>query len=227
MRRMAALLLAAYAFALPARLLAAGYANPGAVIAAEAAYQRLAQEKGLWVAALEMAGPGAKRFDPQPVLAAQWLKDRASPATSPSWQAHEVWSSCDGSFAVTRGGWQDGKQAGRFVTLWQRQEGGAYRWVLRLEQPSAQPVAAPEMIAAKVAQCPASAMADRPGPPPDARKRKKKAKPDPQLPLFDPLSGKSPDGTLEWRSGVDSLGSPYFTFAVRSDGTMPEQSPAL
>ena len=70
-------------------------------------------------------------------------------------------------------------------------------------------------------------MADRPGPPPDARKRKKKAKPDPQLPLFDPLYGKSPDGTLEWRSGVDSLGSPYFTFAVRSDGTMPEQSPAL
>jgi hypothetical protein len=227
MRGAAAFLVAAVSLLCAAPALAAGYANPGAVIAAEAAFQRLAREKGRWTAALDMAAPGAKLFEPEPVLAAIWLKDRANPATPPVWQPHEVWSSCDGSFAVTRGGWQDGGQSGRFVTLWQRQEDGGYKWVLRLERPLAEPVPAPEMIAAKVAQCPvAKAEEDRPAPPPTGKPPRKR-KPEAPLPLFDPLVGKSGDGTLEWRSGVDTLGAPYFTFAVKTDGAMPEQSPAL
>lgn len=223
---LAAALAAACLFPLSSPALAAGYANPGAVVAAEAAFQRLAQEKGLWTAALEMAGPGAKLFQPEPVLAASWLKDRANPATPPTWQPYEIWSSCDGSFAMTRGGWQDGARNGRFVTLWQRQEDGAYKWVLRLEQPVAQAVPAPEMIAAKVAQCPAPKSEEgRPSPPPG--KARKKAKAETPAAPFDPLVGKSDDGTLEWRSGVDSLGSPFLAFAVKADGVMPEQSPAL
>lgn len=225
--RRAASFLAACAFILATPAMAAGYANPGAVVAAEAALQRLAQEKGLWTATLEMAAPGAKLFEPEPVLAASLLKDRANPATPPSWQPYEVWSSCDGSFAITRGAVQNGNQPGRFVALWQRQEDGSYKWVLRLEQPLATAVPAPEMITAKVAQCLTPAEGDRPPPPPKSGTRKKRSKPAVALPLFDPLTGKSPDGSLEWRSGMDSLGSPYFTFALREKGAMPDLVPAL
>lgn len=227
MRAAAACLIAACSFLSNAPALAAGYANPGAVIAAEAAFQRLAQEKGLWTAALEMAGPGAKLFEPEPVLATTTLKGRANPPVPPSWQAHEVWSSCDGSFAITRGALQEGEDQRRFATLWQRQEVGGYRWVLRLERPLAQALPVPEMIVAKVAQCPAPALAERPIAPPEPRKRNRKAKSDARLPVFDPLSGKSPDGTLEWRAGLDASGSPSFAFAVKTDGVMPELAPAL
>jgi len=83
------------------------------------------------------------------------------------------------------------------------------------------------MISAKVAQCPPPKEAERPAPPPRPGKKRAKAKPEIALPLFDPLTGKSDDGTLEWRSGVDTLGSPFFTFAVKADGAMPQQTSAL
>jgi hypothetical protein len=95
-------------------------ANPSGVIAAEIAFNRLAQEKGQWTAFRETAAKDATLFVPQPVLAQEWLKGRADPAKSVVWQPHKVFMSCDGKTGVTTGAaqWPDGR-AGYFTTVWQ------------------------------------------------------------------------------------------------------------
>ena len=55
------------------------YADPSAVIAAELAFARLAQEKGQWTAFAATAANDAVMFEPQMVLAQAWLKGRANP----------------------------------------------------------------------------------------------------------------------------------------------------
>ena len=102
-------------------------ANPSAVIAAELAFARLAQEKGQWTAFLETSTEEAVMFVPQPVNARQWLRGRANPPQAVRWQPHQVWSSCDGTLAVTKGAWQrpDGT-VGYFTTIWERQRDGDY-----------------------------------------------------------------------------------------------------
>lgn len=129
-------------------------ANPSAVIAAELAFAQLAQDKGQWTAFAETASSDALMFVPQPVAAQGWLKGRADPPQSVRWQPHQIWSSCDGSVAVTRGAWQrpDGSN-GYFTTVWQRQNDGGYKWVLDQGDVLAAPLPVPEMIAAAVADC--------------------------------------------------------------------------
>ena len=78
------------------------YADPSAVIAAELAFARLAQEKGQWTAFAATAANDAVMFQPQMVLAQQWLKGRANPPVAVKWQPHQVWSSCDGSLARSK-----------------------------------------------------------------------------------------------------------------------------
>jgi hypothetical protein len=67
-----------------------------------------------------------------------------------------VWSSCDGSLAVTKGAWQrpDGS-VGYFTTVWQRGEKrkDGYRWVMDQGDRLAEPLPAPEMIEATTADC--------------------------------------------------------------------------
>jgi len=132
-------------------------ADPAAVVAAELAFARAAQDKGQWSAFAEYATEDAVMFVPQPTNAQAWLKGRANPPQAVRWQPHQVWSSCDGSLAVTKGAWQraDGS-VGYFTTVWQRQakEKDGYRWVLDQGDALAEPLAAPEMIGAKVAECP-------------------------------------------------------------------------
>lgn len=134
--------------------------NPSAVIAAEIAFNRMAQEKGQWTAFREFAAKDATMFVPQPVNALQWLKGRADPTQSLQWQPHEVWMSCDGSLGATRGAWQrpDGS-TGYFTTVWQRQKKGDYKWVMDQGDALAEPLKAPEMIAGKVADCSVAAPA--------------------------------------------------------------------
>jgi hypothetical protein len=166
-------------------------ANPSAVIAAELAFARLAQDKGQWTAFRETAAAGAEMFVPQRVKAADWLKGRAEPAVAVKWQPHAVWSSCDGSFAVTRGGWQSPNASGTFATIWQRQGRGDLKWVADMSLTSdGSGTAAPEMIAARTAECQV-----RPGPAP-------------QLVVTDTdwRTGASRDGTLVWGTGVTTLG---------------------
>ena len=132
-------------------------ASPSKIIAAELAFARAAQDKGQWTAFAEYADDDAVMFVTQPVNAQSWLKGRANPPAAVRWQPHQVWSSCDGSLSVTRGAWQrpDGS-VGYFTTVWQRQkkDKDGYRWVLDQGDALAEPLAAPEMIEAKVAECP-------------------------------------------------------------------------
>ena len=132
-------------------------ADPAAVVAAELAFARAAQDKGQWTAFAEFATKDAVMFVPQPVNAQAWLKGRANPPQAVRWQPHQVWSSCDGSVAVTRGPWQrpDGS-VGYFTTVWQRQgkKRTEYRWVMDQGDALAAPLVAPGMIEARVAECP-------------------------------------------------------------------------
>ena len=70
-------------------------ANPSAIIAADIAFNRLAQEKGQWTAFRETAAKQATMFVPEAVDAQTWLKGRADPAEWVKWQSHKAFMSCD------------------------------------------------------------------------------------------------------------------------------------
>lgn len=128
-------------------------ANPSAVVASELAFARAAQEKGQWAAFRQFAADDAVMFTPQPTPAKAWLKGRAEPPVAVIWQPYEVWMSCDGSLAVTKGAWQRPKGVGYFTTVWQRQKNGEYKWVLDQGDALKEPLPEPEMIAGQVAEC--------------------------------------------------------------------------
>jgi hypothetical protein len=145
-------------------------AEPGEIVAVELAFARAAQDEGQWTAFSEYAADQAVMFTPQPVLAKPWLKGRANPPKAISWQPYQVWSSCDGSFAVSKGGWQ---------------------------QPDT-PLKEPELVQADVADCPArGAFRGRPEGKPRKRGEIPVASVSGTL---DDRSGQSIDGTLAWSS---------------------------
>lgn len=130
-------------------------AEPSTVIATEMAFARAAQTNGQWTAFASYAANDAIMFVPEPVNAKDWLKKQRNPAQFVSWQPHQVWSSCDGSLAVTKGAWQqpDGR-VGDFTTIWQRQaKNRGYKWVLGQGDSLAQPLDAPDFVQAQVADC--------------------------------------------------------------------------
>jgi hypothetical protein len=145
-------------------------------------------------------------FVPQRVLAANWLKGRANPAASVTWQPHSVQMSCDGTAAATTGAWQGpGGAYGYFTTIWRRQKDGTFRWVLDHGAPiNGTPRAAPEFIEAKVATC---------GPAlPDAT--------DVLLPGDDKQWGASDDTSLRWSTTVRPDGSRQVTVSRRNGDAM-------
>jgi hypothetical protein len=161
-------------------------ADPAKVIATELAFARTAQEKGQWTAFAEFAADDAVMFVPQPVNAREWLKKQKNPPQAVRWQPHQVWSSCDGTLALTKGAWQraDGT-VGYFTTVWSRNRKGNYDWVMDQGDGLDQPLAAPEMIGSKVADC-----------------RLSNPRPAPGVPITEPQDqfngGQSRDGTLQW-----------------------------
>ena len=187
------------------------YANPSAAIAAEIAFAQLAQDKGQWTAFRATATKDAVMFAPQLVYAQDFLKDKPDPAVAVKWQPHQVWSSCDGSIAVTRGAWQRSDSTGYFTTVWQRQNDGTYKWVMDQGDNLAMPLDAPEMIVAKVADCPK-------GKPSRPMKRAKIKK----LPPLDPayLAGQSDDGTLTYEVNVQPNGARQFTVSLMLGGQL-------
>ncbi len=132
-------------------------ANPSAVIAADLAFSQLAQDKGQWTAFGDTAAQGAEMFAPERVSATAWLKGRANPPLPVKWQPYAVWSSCDGSHAVTRGAWDKPGSSGSYVTVWQRQKDGKYKWLVDMSLSDEKPAPPPEMVAARVADCGKSA----------------------------------------------------------------------
>lgn len=128
-------------------------ANPSAVVATELAFAREAQEKGQWTAFDHYADKDAIMFVPQQTSAKAWLKGRANPQVAVKWEPSEVWMSCDGSLAVTKGPWERPGSVGYFTTVWKRQSNGAYKWVLDQGDGLKAPLPKPEMIAGQVADC--------------------------------------------------------------------------
>ncbi|EDL49570.1 hypothetical protein ED21_18267 [Erythrobacter sp. SD-21] len=130
-------------------------ANPGKVVATELAFARAAQEDGQWTAFAEFAADGGLLFGRNGAIEAKpWLKAQENPPAAVQWEPHRVWSSCDGSLAVTQGAFVDPEgTVGTFNTVWQRQADGEYRWVFDFGYPQAEAPAKPEMIATRVADC--------------------------------------------------------------------------
>jgi len=144
------------------RVMGAPVANPSAIVQAELAFARLAQEKGQWTAFRETAADDAIMFTPDLVNAQQWLKGKADPAQAVTWQPHHVYMSCDGSMAVSTGAWQNAKgEAGHFTTVWQQQNFGQrrqdrkidWKWVFDDGQPLDKPLAEPDYVETEVASC--------------------------------------------------------------------------
>lgn len=149
-----------------------GLAQPGRIVAAESGFARAARETGQWTAFSERAAPGAIMHLPGgPVPAADWLRGRRDPAAAMRWAPRDVWMSCDSTLAVSHGRFKDGAGlVGNYVTAWQKQPDGDYRWAYHASatdqpQPLAAPTAAPgedeivvlamELIKGHVADCPA------------------------------------------------------------------------
>ncbi|MCW1428914.1 hypothetical protein [Novosphingobium sp. JCM 18896] len=199
-------------------------ANPSAAIAAEIAFARLAQEKGQWTAFKATAAEDAVMFTPRMVLAQAWLKDRANPPAGLNWQPHEVWSSCDGSLMVTHGAWQNGARHGWFTTVWQRQDKGGYKWVLDHGDETKDALEAPDMLSARVAECPERRMGARPGGPPPGKRGKPPKQPKAPPVPFDPAhrEGRSNDGSLIWSVDVAADGARSFVARMASDGEVRE-----
>ncbi len=130
-------------------------ANPSDVVATELAFARAAQEDGQWTAFREFATDDAVIFGRNGAIEAQpWLKAQKDPEQAVAWEPYAVWSSCDGSLAVTQGGFREPNgRVGVFNTVWQRQRNGAYKWVFDFGFPTEGPPAEPEIIAAEVAKC--------------------------------------------------------------------------
>ena len=205
-----AVLLAAPGGAEPPQRLRPGFgtANPSALVAAEIAFARTAREKGQWTAFRQFADEDAVMFVPQPAFARDWLKGRPDPSATVQWQAHQVWMSCDGSLGVTKGAWQrpDGS-VGYFTTVWKRQRKGDYRWVMDQGDVLAQPLPAPDMLSASVADCPAG----RGALPPGGRVAEG------EKPRVAPADGggRSDDGSLEWAYRVAPDNSRRLTVSLR------------
>ncbi len=178
-------------------------ATPGKVVAAELAFARAAREDGQWTAFRRFAGPDAVLHGKSgPFAAAPWLASQRDPAETIQWAPRSVWMSCDGALAVSRGRSRDADGiVGTFVTVWQRQADGEYRWIYDVGAPDVpQPPVKPqagegeilvlgdETVQGFVADCPDAA--DPLTPPP--------ATPVP-TPTSRSGGGASPDGTLRWR----------------------------
>ena len=101
------------------------------VIDAEYAFAADAQTLGQWTAFRKWASDDATMFTPAPVNAQNWLKDRADPPAAIAWWPTASYIACDGSLAVTTGGWErpDGT-TGSFTTVWDHQPDGGWKWIV-------------------------------------------------------------------------------------------------
>ena len=160
-------------------------ADLGEVAATERAFASAAREEGTWSAFRRYAAPDALWPTPAFTLAPADLAGLPDPPEPIIRGPQQVWASCDGSFAVSTGGarFPDGHRT-RFVTVWQRQEDGAYRWVLdqNLPDDGAKPDA--RSVPTNIADC----LPVKPGGSGPVRREE------------DWTSGRSDDATLAWQT---------------------------
>jgi len=199
---------------------APGAAQPSTIVAAEIAFARDARELGQWTAFGIHAAPGAMLHGSKgPFPIAPWLATQNNPPQAVSWKARTVVMSCDGAVAVSQGRSRepDGT-VGSFVTVWERQPDGQYRYTFDVGGPDVpQPPPPPKVdvqpgdivvteidaIEGLVATCPRGG---GPIPPPPAIPLGEDGKADATL---------SKDGTLRWRwehraDGTRYIAADYF-----------------
>ena len=106
-------------------------AQPVEVVAADIRFARAARETGQWAAFRAFAADGAVihwRMEP-PIAAMPWLEQQEEEAEASQWAPSAVWASCTGDTAVTYGRVRDSEGGwGQYVTVWQRQFDGDYKW---------------------------------------------------------------------------------------------------
>jgi len=184
--------------------------DPSTVVAAELAFARMAREEGTWTAFRKYATEDALWPSPALTSVQQDLADTPDPADPIVWGPDSVWVSCDGSFALSTGpaSYATGRRT-RFATIWQRQSKGDYRWVLDQGFDLEAGYEEPEMIGAKVAECPAG-FSPRRSERADVRRGEAWG------------SGRSDDGTFEWTTEIAADCSRTLTVRIEQDGTMTE-----
>ncbi len=185
-------------------------ASPSDVIATELAFARAARENGTWTAFRNYATRDAQWPGPQWESVHAALKGAADPARAIVWEPDQVWASCDGSFALSSGPatQPDGKRS-RFATIWQRQDNGEYRWVLDQGFDLEPGYAAPEMIPARVADCPPGRLS-RDGRPPRTRRAAAWS------------TGESDDRTFAWTTQLHPDCSRTLVVSATRQGAMTE-----
>lgn len=185
--------------------------EPSTVIAAELAFARDAREKGTWTAFRKWATDDALWPSPGWRQVQASLKGAADPAQAIVWGPDLVWVSCDGSYALSTGPatYPDGRKS-RFVTIWQRQDDGEYRWVLDQGFDLEADYAASDMIAGRTAECPAGARSF------GERRRERTRRGEAWH------SGRSNDGTLAWTTELAADCKRTHVVRVRQDGVMKE-----
>jgi len=176
--------------------------EPGRVAAADVRFARAARDEGQWTAFARFADNGALiHGENGPFEAAPWLAAQANPPEAVSWAPTSVWTSCDGSLAVSFGRYQqpDGI-VGSYVTVWKLQRDGEYEWTYDMggpDNPQPDPPAPPlppsddlivvpalDFVDGKVADC--ARGASQPVVPPVAADATTDG-------------ARSDDGTLQWR----------------------------
>lgn len=181
---------------------APGAAQPSTIVKTEIAFARAARERGQWTAHRMFLAPGALLHGKDgPFAIEPWLATQTDPPAAVQWEPRAVAMSCDGALAVSQGRLTtpEGK-VGNFVTVWERQPDGAYRYIFDvggLDVPQPPPrkpvedgnivVTAIDAVRGLVASCPRG---DAAIPPPPAIPVGEDGKADARL---------SRDGTLRYR----------------------------
>ncbi len=123
---------------------AAASPHPDAIAAAERAFARRAQAEGQWAAFRATADRQAIMFVPDVKPVAEALKGAVEPSVPVMWWPATIAWSCDGSLGFSTGPWVRAASAGvgTFSTVWKRQAGGGYRWVMDHGRPTPRLVSA-------------------------------------------------------------------------------------
>lgn len=195
-------------------------ANPSAVVKAEMAFARLAQDKGQWTAFRETADKDAVMFVPEAVNAQAWLRKQSDPPKAIAWKPYRVFVSCDGSYAASTGPWtQPNGATGTFTTIWRRQKNGSFKWVLDFGSDTKVPDQDDPIIEGKVADC--SGVGGPRGPDSLGERRERSNPEMVRIAIPPPVSGQgqSDDGSLRWNWTGDR-GERTFEVVMRYEGDL-------
>jgi len=127
----------------------ANAADPAPVIAAERAFAADGAKHGVQASFLRWSAPEAVVFAPEPVNAQALYRARAdTPGEALTWRPTYAGLAQSGDLGFTTGPYAvNGRPAGHYFTVWQRQADGGWRWIydggVDNDATSAPPVGAP------------------------------------------------------------------------------------